>query len=732
MNQILFRYTLRRWLFPIGGAVVFYGGLLLSKELVDISKEVFNLGASFKWLLPLMLLAVPETLMLVLPMAAVLGGLMGTLQMVQSSELVAAQGLGMGSRMLTKPFFLVAFLLLLLAGANSHLLVPAVNDLQASVRIHMLEEARTRFLRTGQAPRVPPGSPGQSVWMAPNGEIHVMEVSPTGVQHMVAKGISYSIQPQPDGGHRLDMRLTDLDGSVLQLQSGSVVHLHQESQDLRFRLPGISKILAPTPLRYLKTFDILKLNTPASKVELSRRVSLPFASVAFLLFGVALGLGHPRFQGGGSILKSLGLILIYYSLNMLFENMIMQSYNIALFLQLLLPWAFLGIAFWLFYQKLQPHVSNTPMSRFKLWAAKRLTHSIAWIRGFSQSLKPIGMVADKPNETHQSSSILNKWAYSLWLRSWGATLGTLVALDLLIEYVTLAGDLSQNHKSLMDFLHYWSLNLPSFLNTALPLTFLLATLFTLGQASETAEWVALRAGGVSLIQWVWSARRAWLTVLVSTAVLQLWIAPHAYYKADKVYRQIIDRPLINLTRNSWLYLGSTGVLWNQQEQMRWGFPLKPASEAPILLRWKTGDAFALALPWGGSNFVQGPASDKLFPETSLREPTQADMSSTGDLFKWQRWAPDPNRATLLWTRIFSWLAGPCLVLATLSWAFPAARGGRGQSLGMGLVIGLLYLGLQGIFLGASKSGEIPAPLGVLAPMLFFAGFGFIRLRRLRT
>ena len=189
MKQILFHYTLRRWLFPIGGAVLLYGGLILAKELVDISQEVFNLGASFKWLLPLLLLATPETFMLVLPMAAVLGGLMGTQQMVQSSELVAAQGLGMGSRMLLKPYFLLSLFLLLLAGANTHLLVPAVNHLQASVRIQMLEEARTRFLRTGQSPRVPPGSPGQSVWMAPNGEVHVMEVSPTGIQHMVAKGI---------------------------------------------------------------------------------------------------------------------------------------------------------------------------------------------------------------------------------------------------------------------------------------------------------------------------------------------------------------------------------------------------------------------------------------------------------------------------------------------------------------------------------------------------------------
>ena len=568
--------------------------------------------------------------------------------------------------------------------------------------------------------------------MAPNGEVHVMEVSPTGVQHMVAKGISYSIQPQSDGGHVLDMRLNNLAGSLFQVQTGSVVHLHQESQDLRFRLPGVSKILAPTPLRYLKTSEILKLKSPASAVELGRRFSLPFTSVAFLLFGIAMGLGHPRFQRSGSILKSLFLILVYYFFNMLFENMIMQSNYQAFYYQLLLPWIFLAAGFWLFHRKLKPHVSNNILSRLRISANKHLRSFIIWIRGLSQSWRPIDLITTNLHVDHQRFSILNRWACSLWAKSWGATLGTLLVLDLLIEYATLVGQISRNNKSIIDFFYYWVWNLPTFLNTALPITFLLGTLFAFGQATQTAEWVALRAGGVSLIQWVWYARRAWLTVLVSTAVLQLWIAPYAYLKRDNVYRQIRNRPVDAFSGNSWLYLGSTGVLWNQQGQTRWGFPLKSAMEAPIMLRWKTGEAFAQGLPWGGSKFVRGPAVEKLFPETSLREPTHANMSSTGDLFKWQRWAPDPNRATLLWTRIFSWLAGPCLVFATLSWAFPAPRSGRSQSLGIGLVIGLLYLGLQGIFIGASKSGEIPAPLGVLAPMLFIAGFGFMRLKQLRT
>ena len=58
-----------------------------------------------------------------------------------------------------------------------------------------------------------------------------------------------------------------------------------------------------------------------------------------------------------------------------------------------------------------------------------------------------------------------------------------------------------------------------------------------------------------------------------------------------------------------------------------------------------------------------------------------------DLVRWQTWAPDPERAYMLWTRLLGWLAGPCLVLAMLSFAFPGPRQGRGQALGAGLVAG---------------------------------------------
>ena len=103
-----------------------------------------------------------------------------------------------------------------------------------------------------------------------------------------------------------------------------------------------------------------------------------------------------------------------------------------------------------------------------------------------------------------------------------------------------------------------------------------------------------------------------------------------------------------------------------------------------------------------------------------------------DLVRWQTWAPDPDRAYMLWSRLLGWLAGPCLVLAMLSFAFPGPRRGRGQAMGAGLVAGLVFLGLQTLFGGAARASEIPAYWGVVAPLLLLLSVSLLRLRRLRT
>ena len=743
MPSYLLKYFLKRWTLPLFGALVFYGGLLMAFEVVGVSKEIFTAGAPFRWVIPLLLLSMPDNLGMVLPMAAVLGGLLGTQQLTESSEMVAAQGLGVGLRALLKPWLILAGILLVLATFNAHFFVPWANATQERTQAVMLEEARTRFLRPGSPPWFPRANPGAAVWMGPDGEIHLMETTPESVQHLVAHKLTWSQDNKTFEVPHINLHMEDLRGALYHKADGSVGLMQEKEHTYTIEVPPLPRLFQSTHARFQSTTHLLQTRTPEALVELSRRFTLPIASCALLLLGIALGLGHPRFQKGGAIVKSLGVILLYYLLMKLFENNALASKsqrlsnNIALFL---LPWFFLAAGFAELVRKLKPHKINTlakippVVSLKRLFRKELLLLRIFYVKVLHPFLVSLGgwLKPQTCKNRQPKQRILGTWTRDLWFRNWGGVLGTFLALSLLIEYAGLAGDMAKNHISILLFLRYWIWNLPPFLAVVLPLAFLLGSVLTLSDAAVSQEWVALRAGGASFLQWCGSGFRAWGGVLLLTFLLQAFLAPAAFERADPLYQRILARPARALNSTAWLNLGSTGVVWYLDGNQRWGFPLKQVGEAPNLLKWEMGDFKSQALPWNALHMVPGPLAVDLFPDRALRESASAESTPTLDLFLWQKWAPDPERATMLWIRILNWLAGPCLLFAALPFAFPGPRGGRGQALGLSLVVGLAYMGMQALFTGAAKAGEFPSLWGVLCPMLLLVGFGMLRIHRLRT
>ncbi|MCE1227908.1 MAG: LptF/LptG family permease [Firmicutes bacterium] len=368
------------------------------------------------------------------------------------------------------------------------------------------------------------------------------------------------------------------------------------------------------------------------------------------------------------------------------------------------------------------------MKRLFVWLK---TRSLPWLEFLQRHFPhPVAWLGRRWRKVHQGGT-LARWTRGLWWKNWGMTLGTFLALSLLLDFANLAGDLAKNKVSILVFFHYWFWNLPPFLAVVLPITFLLAGALSISQAALSREWVALRAGGVSFLQWSLTGARAWGGVLLLTLSLQAFVAPIANPIADSLYRNITNKPP-RPTSRPWLYLGGTGVLWRLEGDTRWGFPLKSVGSAPILLHWKRDDAASTALPWYGLQWQGGPEAHRLFPEASLRQRAQAEDATTAELVQWQRWAPDPERSSMLWSRLLNWLAGPCLLFAILPHVFPRPRGGRGRVLGVALIAGLLFMGTQALFGGAARAGEIPGFWGVLAPLMGLAGFGFLGLPRLKT
>jgi lipopolysaccharide export LptBFGC system permease protein LptF len=445
--------------------------------------------------------------------------------------------------------------------------------------------------------------------------------------------------------------------------------------------------------------------------------------------GVALGFGHPRFFRGGAVIKSLGVILAYYLLMKYAENMLLSGKVKSLFPVMVPPFLFFIAGWFILNQRLSPHRTRQgPGTRLLKFLGRRMHLAPLYARVSGAKASLLCWMHGQGTRR----GVFRHWSTIAWWRNWGLTLGSLLTLDLLIEFSNLAGDLSNNKIHFIVFIKYWLWNLPPFLEVAFPVSFLLGTMLALSEAALNREWLAIRAGGVSLLQWIWASRFAWAAVALATFLLQAGLAPVARTHSRELYQQILKRPPRSASTSPWMHLGSTGVLWHLAPEVRWGFPLKGPGEAPILLRWQPGSEQSEALAWGGMHLVPGPTADSLFPDRALQAAPSASEAPTLALFKWQHWAPDPERSYLLWSRLLGWLAGPLLVLALLSYAFPGPRQGRGQAIGAGLVGGLVFLGLQTLFGGAARASEIPAYWGILAPFLLLAAFSLVRVSRLRT
>lgn len=724
--SILSRYVLRAWLGYLLGALLLFGGLLLIHETVNLTKGLLAERASFRWLPVFLALAVPEVLTLVLPMAAIFGGLLGTQQLAQGSELVAAQGLGTGSRVFYRPWAVLSVALVLLVGLDSNVLIPKVHQIQALLRGRLAEEAKQRFLRPGAPPIPIPGENPQALWTSPGGQVHILEVNPKGVQHLVSDRVSWRWEALDPEQSELSLRLDDVSGSYQPRDGAGAAQLRQATQTIIFPIKISTGGSTATHYRGADTRTLLASEAgPELQAELARRVTLPLLAAGLLLVGIGLGYGHPRFQRGGGLLGALGILVVYYVAYRSIEARLLAGDPSKFYLLLLLPFILLLSGFRLLARRMRPH---------RTWHHPALAKLLGKIRRRLGAIQAPGDRWLRLRATQAGGKeLLASWSRILWLRAWGGVFATLLLLHLLIEYSGRAGDFAAAHRSTWEFLPYWAWRVPTFLTVALPVSFMLGTVLAFSSATLTNEWVALRTGGVSLLQWTWKARGAWLTVLGGTLLVANLAVPAGEVRVRRIQESLrAGSPAAEPSESRWQYLGATGVLWYIERDGRWGFPLKGPGEAPSILLWRPGMRYSQGLPWGGFGLQQGPEASRLFPDASLLGTPIPEENSTRDLLRWQRWAYDPARATQLWSRLLGWLAGPCLVFAILPRAFPNPRSGRGGALASALIVGLVFLGLQLLFNGAAQAGEIPPAWGVLGPLVLALGLGATQLRHLRT
>jgi len=788
MPSTLVRYFLKRWGFHVLVGFVFFGGLLMAWEVRVLSKTIFEQHASIHNLIPLLLTTLPWNVGLILPMTAVLGGLLGTQHLSEGSELVASQGLGHGTRGFLKPWALLSAIMMICSVINAHWISPWAGRMERQLFYNMAQEAVLMggyMPRAGEEPKLLRGNAlsqslsgeqnksaslsDQAIYWGMSKDddrLHIMQIGPDFVSHLVSSNYSYKIEKAKPESHDpyehmwLSFRFEDVNGRATSKDHD----LNGRLTDLSYKVFEVSRPLQitkqalyqPTAMRHMNTRELLqaaKSDAPGVKgtagVELSRRFSNPLACCALLLLGISIGLSHPRFYKGGALLKSIALILFYFIVVKVVEGLIDSNTIDWTYVSIAAPFLFLLAGWLLLYKKMYPHryQRHKKMDALIGFLQKLRRHSfVGWTKRIRKGVMVLpNLITARFRLDHgkfySRNKLIARWTSKKWWANFTGILAIFMVFHVFMEFAGLAHFMAKGDGQLLLFVKYWVCNLPVTLPFILPVVFLLAWVLTFSDASVSREWTALKAGGTSLVQWVCSSWKAWGLAIFATFAMDAYISPKAFASQDYYYRQIKGAenrsakkdvtPIADESPTT-LFLGSTGVFWYSEGSVRWGFPLSSPAGSPSMIFWERGQKFTQQLNWDANDWTQGMDAETLFPASSLRQYQKTDEIPTLDLFTWQTWAPSADRGTLLWGRLLKWLVGPCLFFAALGFAFPPPRKGRGQALGYALILSLIFMWMQNLFEGASKAGQFPPLWGIIAPMLILIAFGLINLRRLRT
>ncbi len=532
--RVLTRYILREVLSHalLGG--VLFTFVLFMRDLGKIlelwvrdSASIADIGRIFAYTLP-------NALIVTIPMAVLVGILLGLSRLAADSEITAMRAAGMGAFDFVRIVSLVSAAALCLGLVNSLYLVPRssaalltledqLKNAQVSFEVQprVFDEGRKNLVLYVQDVRPGPGSAlWRHVFLADVTDPVAPKIT-TADQALVTSSGPGNLHMQLKDGGEHQLSATNPNQYNISTFATNDVPLQNSAQEDTHVSRSDTKILAlslPELLRH--THDA---NSRPYRIELNKRFSFPFACLVLMLVGVPLGLSSKRGGKSTGFVTTIVLVFIYYFLSSL------------------------GVAF-ASQGKLSPVVG--------VWGAN-LIFAIAGILLLQQMSRggialsifsTLGVALAKalarlrPRHEHQSSDLTTQLPQRLRsllhvrfplilddyiMRAFGSNfaiaLSTFTAIFLVFTLFELTGPIIRNRTPLVTVGDYLLNLIPYILYNVTPLCVLVAVLITFGALSRTSEFTAMKAAGVSLYRVV-------TPVLVLTAVIAI-----ALFAFDEFY-----------------------------------------------------------------------------------------------------------------------------------------------------------------------------------------------------
>ena len=748
------------------------------KELPQILEMVVRNSSTFTSMLQVVLFTLPNFFLVTIPMAVLVGILLGLSRLAGDSEIVAMRASGLGIGYFVRVASIVAVGGTLLGLGNSLFVVPRANQAilnlqktlvsQASYQIQprVFDEDFRNFVLYVQDVR---SGTGAANWR----QVFIADVSDPAAPKITTAASATVVS---DSTQDLLMRLRN--GTEDETRAGQPRQSNISTFDVTDRpfapsqqneghLGRVDTFIYAMPMDELRE----RSHGPGGKrflLEINKRFAYPVACLVLMLVGVPLGVTSRRGGKSSAMVATLALVISYYSMSLIGNALGRQNWIPAFLAVWSANLLFAAGGVFLLWQMAS---GGRVLSAISMWAARSPKPKPA------SPAKPNGVPLTGLLGRFQRRSrrarargvfprILDQYVVVEFLKTFFLVLSAFVMLMLVFTTFDLLADILRNHIALTTVGLYLINLTPSMLYQLAPLAVLIAVLVTFGALNRNSEIIAMKATGISLYRLVVP-----IVAIASILAISLFLFDQSYLplanQRQEALRDIIKgRPPRTFLHpeQTWIFgdphPGEPARIFHYKffdpDQKEFAnlslFEFDPSTFAvsrrifATRVYWDPDSSSWKFLNGWQHDIKDGKVSDyQEFQQTSFseihedpgyftKEEKQAQEMNFGQL---DRYIGDLRQSGFdtMRLRVQLWhkLANPLIavVMAVLAIPFALSMGRRGSLTGIAVAIAvaLSYFVVNGLFEAMGNVNYLPAALAAWTPdILFGLTGGYLLLR----
>jgi len=784
MPRIIDRYVIREIIPPFLLALLVFTFILIIPFIIELAETMIAKGVPTSTILQLTVTLLPQALALTIPMALLIGLLVGLGRLSADREFVVMMACGISPYRLLQPLLVFA---MVCWGATSWVMLKAMPDGNQAFRTISTELAMNRaegevrprvffedfpnvVLYVSEIPKNGQGWLGVLAADTSNPSSPVIFLAKSG--RMVVDRTARTIEMVLEEGTRHSTKLEDPAAYEVVKFQRQIVALNPESV---FPRTG--------PARGERELSVEELHARAMEMqaqgisphrpvmEIHKKFSVPIACFVFTILGLALGASNRKDGKLAAFVLGIGVIFAYYVV-MFTAEALTKGFWIPAWLAMWIPNVLLGAAGVVLLISRARSADQPIRISLPAWAGRlgrRDPADAAATAADTASGRRTRVVIRVPHFKLPSPTLLDVYIAKQYLRILGMTTVGMLGLFYISTFIDKADKLFKGQVPLSTIAEFLFWSTPEFLSYIIAIAVLLAALVTVGLLTKNSELIVMRACGISLYRTALPMVFFALTASVLLFAMEESVLSTANQRADQLnYLIRTGTPqAVGVINRKWL-AGNSGEIYHYQYYDQRNRELNSLSifDFDPQTHHLKSRTFVQRARYEPVAAAIGETSNWLFDNGWSREfnpTTQVSSFATFD----QRTAPlepaeyfvtearEPELMNFPQLRTYIQelrasgynvldhevglhrkIAFPfvTLVMTLIAVPFAVTTGRRGAmyGIGVGIVLALVYWTMISIFAAFGQGGMIDPMLAAWAPNLVFGAAAAYLLLTVRT